>query len=102
MKPLLARLLPLKAAHLLQVVNLWKPNDTMKIEMCTMTCANVEFIVQRKVVELASRYVEQSCQWKGILSIVMGQLPLENSNPLFILVEKGWMLVGKRGSCTNK
>jgi hypothetical protein len=35
--------------------------------------------------------VEQSCQRKGVLNTVMGQLPLENSNPLFILVEKGWL-----------
>jgi hypothetical protein len=36
-KPMLARLLPLKAAKL------WKPNDTIKIGVCTTTCANAQF-----------------------------------------------------------
>ena len=34
----------------------------IKIEMCTMTCASVQSVVQRQVVEWTSRYVEQSCQ----------------------------------------
>ena len=54
----------------------WK----IQIELCTIICANVslQFRVQRRVVELESRYITQSiiATW----SKVMGQLPLENSN----------------------
>jgi hypothetical protein len=50
----------------------------MKIELCTITCANVslQFRVERQFVELESRYITQSIivTW----SKVLGQLPIEN------------------------
>jgi hypothetical protein len=34
--------------------------DSMKIELCTVSCANVQFRVQRQVVELDSWYITMS------------------------------------------
>jgi len=42
--------------QLIQVVNLLKPLDTIKIELWAVTCADVQFRVQRQVVELEHRY----------------------------------------------
>jgi len=42
--------------QLLQVVNLLKPFDTIKIELRTIACADVQFRVQRQVVEFEHRY----------------------------------------------
>jgi hypothetical protein len=42
--------------QLIQVVNLLKPLDTIKIELWTITCADVQFRMQRPVVELEHRY----------------------------------------------
>ena len=39
-----------------QVANLRMPRGTMIIELCRITWANVQFRVQRQVVELESRY----------------------------------------------
>jgi hypothetical protein len=49
-----------KTAQLIQVANLRKPLDTVKSEICPLTCAKVQFRVQRLVVELESRYVTLS------------------------------------------
>jgi hypothetical protein len=50
-------LVPFKAAHLIHVANVWKPFDLMKIEMCTTACGNIQFRMQRQVVELEKRYL---------------------------------------------
>jgi hypothetical protein len=51
---------PFKAAELIQVANLWKPLNTKKIELYGITCANVQFRVQKQVVRLESRYITLS------------------------------------------
>jgi len=38
------------------VVNLLNPLDTIKIELWSVSCADVQFRVQRQVVELEHRY----------------------------------------------
>lgn len=49
-----------KPLNLIQVANLRKSLDTMKIELSTITRANVLFRAQRQVVELESSYVNLS------------------------------------------
>jgi hypothetical protein len=39
-------LFPFEAALVMQVGNLREPLDTVKIEVCTITCGNVQFRVQ--------------------------------------------------------
>jgi len=58
----------------------------MKTELRNITCANVQFRVQRQLVDLESRYatLPMDRDFRYI-----NQLPLENSNVLSILVEKG-------------
>jgi len=58
----------------------------MKIELRTITCANVQFRVQRQLVDLESRHVTLSMNRDFTSS---NQFPLDNSNVLSILVEKG-------------
>jgi hypothetical protein len=53
-------LVPLKAAQLTQVVNLWNLPDTTKSELCASTCANVQFRVQRQLVDLVSKCITLS------------------------------------------
>ena len=48
---------PVKAAPIMQVGNLWEPLDTMKIKVCTITCGKLQFRVQRQLVEFESRYI---------------------------------------------
>jgi len=43
-------LVPFNVAQFVRVANLWTPSGTMKIEPCTIICANVHFRVQRQVV----------------------------------------------------
>jgi hypothetical protein len=84
----------IEAAQMTRVANFWKPLDTLKIKMCLMACANVQFRVQGQVVELESRYVTLSI--KRVLKYRMGQLPPGNSYILSILMEKGWRLNGQK------
>lgn len=46
-----------KVAQLIRAANLGKQLDTMKIELCTITCASVHFRVHRQAVVLESRYI---------------------------------------------
>lgn len=85
-------MVPFKATQLTHMANLWKPLDTMETELCTITCANVQFTMQRQVVKFNSRY--------RTLSINTGfkcsnQLPLENSNVLSTVVPKRYRLSGQ-------
>jgi hypothetical protein len=57
--------------------------------MCTSTCANEQFTVQEQAVEMESRYTTLSMDRNLRYS---NQLPLENFNALFILVENGWRM----------
>lgn len=44
-------LVPFRVAKIAQVANLWKSRGTMVIELCRITWTNVQFSVQRQVVE---------------------------------------------------
>lgn len=61
-RPYWQLLAPFKAAQVIQIAILWKTVTIMKTEMCTITCANVQFKVQRQVVEAVSRHCMYSCQ----------------------------------------
>jgi hypothetical protein len=50
-------LIPFKPPNLIQVANLWTTLDSIKIQLRTITCANVQFRVQRHVVKLDSWYI---------------------------------------------
>ena len=54
-KPMLATLVPLKAARITQAANLRKPLHSVEIELCTVTCASD--IRVRRQVKLESRYI---------------------------------------------
>jgi hypothetical protein len=71
----------------MHLANLWKPQNTIGTELCIVTYVNIQCKVQRQVVELESRYI--TLPMNRTLSTAMSQLPLENSNALSILVEKG-------------
>jgi hypothetical protein len=47
------------------VANIWKPLDTVKIELLTITCPLVHFRVQRQVVQLGSRYKTWSVEYSN-------------------------------------
>jgi len=81
----------IQTAQMTRVANFWKPLDTMKIKLCALSCANVQFRLQ---VELESWCVTLSM--KRYLKYIMGQLPPGNSYFLSILVEKGWKLNGQK------
>ena len=49
----------------MQVDNIWKSLDTMKIELRPITCPHVLFIVQRQVVQLGSRYKTWSVKYSN-------------------------------------
>jgi hypothetical protein len=66
----------IEAAQMTRAANFWKPLDTVKIKMCLMACANVQFRVQGHLVEFESRYVTLSI--KRALKYGMGQLPPGN------------------------
>jgi len=51
---------PFKAAKIIQVANIRKLLDDMEIELLTITRANVQVRVHRKVVELDNRYITLS------------------------------------------
>ena len=50
-------MVPLKATRLIQVANLGKPPDTVRIELLDIICANLQFRMHREVFELVSRYM---------------------------------------------
>jgi hypothetical protein len=66
-------------AQLTDVGNLWRTLNFMGTETHTISYANEQFRVERKVVKLASRYITLSVNRDYIT--VMGQLPPEN--PIF-------------------
>jgi hypothetical protein len=82
-KPILAILVPFKAAQIIQVANLWKAVNPVKIELRTVTCASVQFRVQRHVVLLESRYTTPS---------VNRALNYSTRS----VVEKEWILSGQK------
>jgi hypothetical protein len=77
-----------------RVANFWKALDTVKIKICLITGANVQFIVQGQVVELESRCITLSI--KIYLKYRMGHFLPGNSYLLPILVEEGWILNGQK------
>jgi hypothetical protein len=75
------------------MVTSWKIFDGMKIELCNIICANVQFRVQRQVVDLENRYMNLSMNMEFKYS---NHLPLENSKVLSILLAKGWRMGGEQ------
>jgi hypothetical protein len=63
------------------------------IGLRTVSCASVQFRVQRRVFDLESRYITLSV--KGNLK-QSSQLPLQNSGVLSVPVEKCWILSGQQ------
>jgi hypothetical protein len=47
----------LKAVQIVQIAKLWKSPDTKEIELCAVSCANVQFRAQREAVEVDSKYI---------------------------------------------
>jgi hypothetical protein len=84
----------IQAAQMTRVANFSKPLDIMKIKMCPLICANVQFRLQGQAVELESRCV--ILPMKTYLKYIMGQLLPGNSYLLSILVEKGRRLNGQK------
>ena len=48
---------PFRTAQVVRVASLWKTLDTIKIELCTVTCAKSQFTEQRQLVELKIRCI---------------------------------------------
>ena len=75
-----------KGGQLIQAANTWKPLDTMKIELCTITSAEAGGQIGRQVHNLV---MNRDFKYSN-------QLLLENSNQSCILVEKVWRLSGEQ------
>jgi len=66
-----------EVTQLIQVVNLWKMLDAMKIVICSITCGNMQFRVRRQMVQCEKSYMNLSLNIEATYS---KQFPLKISS----------------------
>jgi hypothetical protein len=93
-------LVPIKAAQLIQVVNLRKSYGTMKIELCNYWLCKCTVQSAKTGVQLESRY--KPCQWIGTLKYSNGSVATRTFQSVAHTCGKRMELDWATGSSANE